>query len=422
MAMNISSPIFSDRERLSETLFRLCRVSLLTLIIILPMEAITAAREVAMAGFAFLLAASYAARGDWTFRKSALFLPLAFYAFCAVFSLVSAVDFGYSLSEVRSEIIKPLIIFYAALHFVHDEGLLRQALAAVVAGAAIMTFMGVALFFVDGGSLLHHDLRAGSLHNGYGTFSTYLVTIWPYLLISPLVFTERRQRRLIAAVAVCAVLAAYLSYSRACWLSMLVELVLMVIVFSRQRLRIAAVGLLVLALLAASLLLLPGSRHGEDWRALDRIVSDPEEVGGTAGDLVTVWRHTIAQIARRPLEGVGLGRNSFSKAFPEFRDSNQPLLWHAHNMFLDAAVQMGLQGLLALLWLLGLAFWSCWPKAPPAAGRVGDLFKAATAVMIAGFALRNMSDDFFADDSALMVYLLIGLAMGAIEAGRRAKQ
>ena len=160
------------------------------------------------------------------------------------------------------------------------------------------------------------------------------------------------------------------------------------------------------------ILLVPGATHGEHW---NRLWSNPEKVGGTAGDLLAVWSHSWREIKKHPFVGIGFGRHSFSKAYPHFRAAHQPLLWHAHNMFVDAALQIGVQGLLALLVLLGLIFWMLWPKAPPLKGDLIGVFGAACAVMVLGLVVRNMSDDFFVKDSALMFWLLSGLALGSRE-------
>lgn len=402
-----------DHQTIADCSFRTARVFLLLLIIVLPMAAITATREVAMACFALFLAISWWARYGFTFRKTVVFLPLIFYAFCAVFSLISAVDFNYSLSEVRSEIIKPLVIFYSGVHFIERPEHLRQAYAGILICAAFMVVCGVLLFFYNGGSLFSYQLRAGSLHNGYGTFSTFLVTVWPFILLSTLVFPKPNLQKPLWALTGFTALAGYITFSRACWVSMLVELWLIWVVTSKKRSRALLAGVAVVLIGVSILSMLPGSRHGEQW---DELMDRPREVGGTTGDLLLVWNHTLGEIAKHPFTGIGLGRHSFSKAYPDFRDENQPLLWHAHNMFLDIGIQTGVQGLLALLWFLSALVYYCWPRAPLKPKQIWPVFSAATAIMIAGFCLRNMTDDFFADDSALMVFLLAGLAMGAREA------
>jgi hypothetical protein len=74
---------------------------------------------------------------------------------------------------------------------------------------------------------------------------------------------------------------------------------------------------------------------------------------------------------------------------------------------------MGLQGLAAVILIFLVLTVTLWPHAPPRAGDAPGLFATAAAVMVAGFSIRNLTDDFFVDDSALMFWLLAGLALGA---------
>ncbi len=397
--------------------FRLARIFFLCLIVVMPWEAVTAAREIALAGGAFMLLLHLWVHGPRRFRRTVLFWPWLLYAACAAFSLLSAVDLAYSLGELRAEVLKGALVFYTAVHFVRHEEHLRQSYAALLVGAGVMAVSAVVFFGLEGGDLLTHQVRAGGLHNGYGGLATYLVTVWPFVLLAPRVWPERRLRvvwgLLVALSAVCG----YITYSRAAWVAMLVETGLCLVIVSRRRLRAAVVGgVLCLAVLSASWLV-PGAHHGENWRRLWR---DPAGVGGTAGDLIALWRHSLGEIARHPFTGIGLGRHSFSKAYPRFRATHQPLLWHSHNMFIELALEMGLQGLAAILWAFVLLVWVLWPKAPPERGAVGDNFAAAAAVMVIGFSLRNLTDDFFVNDSALLLWLLAGLALAGRDWRREA--
>jgi O-antigen ligase len=141
-------------------------------------------------------------------------------------------------------------------------------------------------------------------------------------------------------------------------------------------------------------------------------------VGGTAGDLISAWRHSFAEIAEHPFTGIGLGRHSFSKAYPEFRARHQPLLWHSHNMFVELALQLGVQGVIAIIWAFAALVAALWPHAPPARRDAAGLFGVAAAVMVVGFSVRNLADDFFVDDTGLMLWLLAGLALGGRWIGR----
>ena len=409
---SIEAPALSGPEPIWRTLFfRVARVFLLVLIIIMPLEAVTAAREIALVASAFFLALHLYLSGDRRLRPTIVFWPLALYVFAAVLSLVWAVDAAYSLRELRGEVLKGLIVFYTAVHFVRCPRHLAQGWGALLVGAAAMSLAGIVIYFIMGGDVLHHYVRAGSLHSGYGSFGTYLVTVWPFLLLAPRAFAQSRWRRACQALIPLAAFCGYLTFSRGTWAGMVVETLLCLVMISRRRWRTALVGLgLATLLLLGALALVPGSNHGERWGELTK---DPSRVGGTAGDLMAVWKHSWNYISRHPLQGIGLGRHSFSKKFPRFRRTHQPLLWHSHNMFIETALQMGLQGLVALLWLFITLVVVFWPREPPPPGRVVGLFGGALAVMVIGFSIRNLTDDFFVDDSALLFWLLAGLALGA---------
>jgi len=140
-----------------------------------------------------------------------------------------------------------------------------------------------------------------------------------------------------------------------------------------------------------------------------------QEIGGTAGDLLEVWKLMGAFLQERPFQGIGYGRHSFSETFTEFRARHQPLLWHAHNMFLDITFQTGLQGFLAFVWLLVSIFVILIRK-----GRAGQddrvgLIRLSAVTMMVGFAVRNFFDSYYVDDSALLFWYLLGAALAIKE-------
>ena len=89
------------------------------------------------------------------------------------------------------------------------------------------------------------------------------------------------------------------------------------------------------------------------------------------------------------------------------------MLWHAHNTLLDFTFQTGIQGLLALLWVMGVAGFQCFRRRGPGIDPWVRNFSLATGVMVVGFLIRNFFDDFFVDDNALLFWFLIGTALGS---------
>lgn len=125
---------------------------------------------------------------------------------------------------------------------------------------------------------------------------------------------------------------------------------------ARQRLRWRRiVALLVVALLLMALVLL--------WRTgLVNTWVTPELQQSTQSSLarrMDIWRLSLALVGRNPLTGIGLGNyeEAFTTAFPTL-----PLIQgriappHAHNLFLQLALDLGLPGLLAYVGFAALLF------------------------------------------------------------------
>jgi O-antigen ligase len=132
-------------------------------------------------------------------------------------------------------------------------------------------------------------------------------------------------------------------------------------------------------------------------------------------DRQQIWAAAYAAIAERPLLGHGYALDAGGEALAAyFADPGfKRVFRQAHNVVLNYALQMGIPGALALLWLfagLAHAFWRR-RDAPAVAG------VAATCglMLVSAFLLRNMTDDFFHRHAALLFGALVGLLLAVSE-------
>ena len=69
------------------------------------------------------------------------------------------------------------------------------------------------------------------------------------------------------------------------------------------------------------------------------------------------WRGALRLITERPLLGLGVGKSNFGNTVKKYKDLSVPYD-HAHNTYLQIAVELGLVGLAAFLWLFGSVFYN----------------------------------------------------------------
>ncbi|HYB21040.1 MAG TPA: hypothetical protein VEH09_08920, partial [Thermodesulfobacteriota bacterium] len=109
------------------------------------------------------------------FSRTPLDLPLLLFTLIAGLSVFTAVDWRYSLEEFIGEWMLGLFLFYLVVNNVRSEQM-KYILGALLIGNVVMVGYGIFGFFRVGGQLFDYRVRAGSLHSGFGTFGTYLVT------------------------------------------------------------------------------------------------------------------------------------------------------------------------------------------------------------------------------------------------------
>ncbi len=385
-------------------------ISLTLFLFALPLAYITAVREILLGSAAFFWLAAMVIRRRLLIPRTPLDLPLLCLVAVSFLSLIWAVNPTYSFKEIKGELLKGCLVFYLAAYSAGRSERLRPTWLILVCGNLLMVLYSFWDFWQAGGNLAGYQIRAGSLHAGYGEFGTYLITVFPYLLILTLErpWLSKKNRGGLFFLLALNLLAIYITFGRAMWIAAAVEFFLIGWIGKRKMILLGVVaGLLLFMVFIPKSVCLHGERLS---------VSAPgtnTAVGGTAGDLLDIWKLAFQYIQERPFQGIGFGRSSFSEAFTEFRAQHQPMLWHAHNTLLDFTFQTGIQGLAALLWVLGVAGFHCFRRGGRGIDPWVRNFSLATGVMLVGFLIRNFFDDFFVDDNALMFWVLIGTALGS---------
>lgn len=384
-------------------------------LLVLPIAHTIAVRHIAF--YSLLLLTLWA---TWRYRLRLSF-PVAWawavYVAIALFSVMYAIDPAYSLSEVKRELGYGILVWVLAASWVRSTEALSRIIGVVVAGNLLMVGYAVSNIVVSG--LGQSYLQEGSF-SGVGMFSTYLITVLPFVAAYALQLkdTHKTIYYLLLAVLALNIIALYFSGNRAGLVSLLVELLLAVYllrdsIFPRAQRRFL-ITIIVLAVVLTGLFV---------KQMNERIVLHQAELGATSADEPDqrwiIWRVAIENIRAHPLIGAGFGREVFRLRNPEFFKENTNY-WHAHNLLLNKGVQMGIPGMFAFLGLIFAALRAVWvPRTRRRQISPLHAYATACAVMIVGLLTKNMTDDFFVRDGALLFWVLTGAVLGAL-AGERA--
>jgi O-antigen ligase len=125
-----------------------------------------------------------------------------------------------------------------------------------------------------------------------------------------------------------------------------------------------------------------------------------------------VWKKVGEEILEHPWTGAGFGRAVMGKAYPDLLPADESeAFWHPHNLVLTYGISAGVPGMVAVLALFGSLAWRFWRLArrgEPLARLAG----LAGTGMVAGVLARNMANDFFVRDEALLFWALAGMLFG----------
>ena len=339
------------------------------------------------------------------FKRTPLDIPIMLCTAAAALSLTTAVDFRYSLEEFLGEWVLGISLFYLLVNNFQEERL-KYFFGALLLGNLVMVVYGNYDFFRQGGSLVDYQVRASALHYIAGALATYLVTVLPYLLLAAFFHPHLGARLLLFFLVLFNYFTLYLTHVRGAWIpAVLIGLFICGKFYSKKAVLIlVAAGALFIFFIAPEKILI----HHAPWEAQE----SPAGKIDTGQARWEVWKFSLEKIREHPFQMLGFGRRSFVKQYGEFYEKYKgALLWHAHNTFLNLSLQTGVQGLVFFIFLVYKLLRFTYQRAESEKDPLKKAFVFAAFFMVISFFLRNMADDFFADDGALLFWMLSGAAV-----------
>jgi O-antigen ligase len=327
-----------------------------------------------------------------------LVCPWIAYATVALISLTYAINVKYSLSEIKTEILFGFMAMILGAAWINNRNALMGLIATLIAGNILLILLG---FYVA------YDIRnvspviqAAPFKIGVGKFSTYILMIMP--LIAAFILQDKKYRAWGAVLLIANIVALYFTANRLAFICLAgqISIALFMIGVIKKKIKLNA-KLLILALTMLLIVVYMIVKRGpNDITLIEQLSTDAR--WGTGG----LWSKAIADIIAHPFGGTGFGIQGFKMLHPEISQNNG-LLWHAHNVFLNIGVQMGIPGIITLVILIGFVLYRLWAHVR-SEDRFIHTYAVAGILMTIGLFLKVQTDDFFNRDIALLFWLLTG--------------
>jgi O-antigen ligase len=298
-----------------------------------------------------------------------------------------------------------LLVAAAVERSEHQERFITPMIVSVF----VMSLVAIGFVIISGVSLsqlsgvyARHFFSAIGLHANdlgrlYATAYGLLLFVWDRTSSRPLQFTLVVAMGLVAAALI-------LTFSRGAFFGF----VLVNIIFLVSR-RCVRNYILTVLLLPVAIAIAPGALWSRLGMGFGESGANPNAV--SAGRTNEIWAPLVPELDKAPFFGDGLGSILWSNAMLEGR---LPLVAHPHNAFLQAYMDIGVVGLLALL-----GFWLfCWinfrrlSKDARLKAELRGFFEGAAAGTVAFVAAGFAGSSLAPAPEQLFLWLAIGVMFG----------
>jgi O-antigen ligase len=346
---------------------------------------------------AFLWLLDIIVKKDFKIKRTAIDLPVLFLLVWGLLSTIFSVDIKYSFKEYRGDMLVGFLLLYSSINNIERKDI-DKILNALIIGATVVSIYGVFEYLGITGHMKAAG-RADSVAPDYNYFSTYLILVLP-ILFYRFYMSSAKMRVIYSFITIIAAIALMLTFTRAAWIAAFVEIIFFGILINRK---------VLIILFAVAIIGYIGFQLRKEYPSvtMETLKAQIDHPSYTYTDRMELWRFGIMHLKDRPVFGFGYGRANFAKVYPEFL-KRSILLFHTHNTFVNIGLELGIPGLIALLWLFWAILKSLWKDWKDKMNE-NKILSFAIFVSVVGFLVRIQFDHLLVDEMALMLWLLVGM-------------
>lgn len=360
--------------------------------------------------FAALVLAGVAVARKGKLSRPPMLVPFALWLGLALLSVTASVEPAAALSEIKKDIVYPILAFWLFHYMVRGVRDARFVSLFVLACAAGVLAVSFYLYYFEGVTI--HDLKRTSyLYGQRFHFSFFLIATATLALSHVLDRTAPVWLRAFSALLIpfCA-LGVHFAKLRAGYLAIAASALIFLAWIARRttspKARVAAAVVALLVVMAVPVLL--------KYKYLERVDLGTGLVRGAVETVMEeerwlFWERAVEETSERPVLGRGFGDKEM--LIPEIGRRYYP-----HNIFLSYGVMLGAAGPVALLVVFGGFLFRLLSGAGAERGPPSRVTPCGV-MLLAVFVLMNLTDDLFTRHSGQFFFALMGLFSGMARGG-----
>ena len=283
------------------------------------------------------------------FKRTPFDMVIALLVILAAISIWASPDRGFSFYNYYNLMGRYVLIYYLVVNNINSAAQIKRIVWVMLTSAVMVTLYGFYQYlfginisaneWVDGEQFPDLKVRVFSTLENPNLLAGFLVTMMA--IGASMGYKSKTMVGKVLLFGVVGIFGAclILTYSRGAWLSLLAV--------------IGVYGLLCNRKIFWLFVLLPIAMFLGHDAVLERIMSimNPTDTSSTLR--IALWESTIAMIEDKPFFGIGWV--SYWLVYPEydfFVNNPSIKIFHAHNMYLNIAAEIGIPGLLAFLGIM----------------------------------------------------------------------
>ncbi|MEJ2200294.1 MAG: O-antigen ligase family protein, partial [Desulfuromonadaceae bacterium] len=352
-------------------------------------------------------------------RSNPLLFPALILVSAILFSLFTTNNPLLTLSKIRSQCFVPITLFFITSFFAKDLRFTKVVVVfLLIVNIAIILFYDI-FFITNNGNIrfiINFIATKKFISNGLAPSSCYFLfaSIFSYIYFT--IAKSIRAAILTFILLLSNIFFLILSNQRAALVGIVCAFAVSVTVFKKMTGQKAKLALLSLAILSSLLILATPLKNiliHEDWSKLIKLQFSSEyQKNDSAQFRITIQKYFWGYLKDHPFEGVGFGRKNLDYISEEELPDKPVPLSHAHNVLFHMALQTGVQGAMALLFLVFMQFRLLWKGIKKAGTRWDQFILVGTFLYMVGIWIRFQLDDVFRYGPLLTYWIVTGIATG----------